>query len=78
MTLARAERKVFDIEAEIDCQPLAIWPRVVWAINDWRVSITIVIGKLHMGIPAKRGLRVVHLLMLAGGGPEAFRQAMEA
>jgi hypothetical protein len=56
VTFACAEREVFDVEAEIDRQPLAVRPRVVRAVNDRRVSITIVIGKLRMGIPAKRGL----------------------
>jgi hypothetical protein len=56
MAFARAEREVFDVEAEIDRQPLAVRPRIVRAVNDWRVSITIVIGKLHIGIPARRVL----------------------
>src|ERR1700730_16839463 len=47
MTFARAEREVFDVEAEIDRQPLSVWPGVVRAVNYRRVSITIVIGKLH-------------------------------
>jgi hypothetical protein len=55
MTFARAEREVFDVEAEIDRQPLSVWPGVVRAVNYRRVSITIVIGKLHFGIPLKRG-----------------------
>jgi hypothetical protein len=34
MTFARAEGKMFDVEAEIDRQPLSVWPGVVRAVND--------------------------------------------
>src|SRR3981081_2019728 len=61
MTFARAEREVFDVEAEIDRQPLSVRPGVVWTVNDRRISIAIMIGKLHIGIPAKLGsARLVH------------------
>jgi hypothetical protein len=56
MTFARAEREVFDVEAEINRQPLAVRPGIVRAVNDRRVRITIVIGELHISVPAKRGL----------------------
>jgi hypothetical protein len=55
MTFARAEREVFDVEAEIDRQPLSFWPGVVRPVNDRRISIAIMIWKLHVGIPAKLG-----------------------
>jgi hypothetical protein len=55
MTFARAEREVFDVEAEIDRQPLSVWPGVVRTVNDRRISIAIMIWKLHIGIPAKLG-----------------------
>jgi hypothetical protein len=58
MAFARAEREVFDVEAEIDRQPLAVRPRIVRAVNNWGVGITIVIGKLHIDIPAKGGLKL--------------------
>src|SRR6266436_2132972 len=61
MTFARAEGEVFDVEAEIDRQPLAIWPGVVRTVNDRRISIAIMIWKLHIGIPAKPGsARLAH------------------
>src|SRR6516165_992050 len=53
MTFARTEREMFDVEAEIDREPLAVRPGVVRAVNDRRVSITIVIGKVHLGIPSE-------------------------
>jgi len=57
MTFARAEREVFDVEAEIDRQPLAVRPGVVRAVNDRRVGITIVIGKLPKSCWARATLR---------------------
>src|SRR6185369_87886 len=61
MTFARAEREVFDVEAEIDRQPLSVWPGVVRTVNDRRISIAIMIWKLHIGIPAKLGsARLAH------------------
>src|ERR1700680_4387589 len=61
MTFARAEREVFDVEAEIDRQPLSFWPGVVRPVNDRRISIAIMIRKLHIGIPAKLGsARLAH------------------
>jgi hypothetical protein len=55
MTVAGAEREVFDVEAEIDRQPLSVRPGVVRTVNDRRISIAIMIWKLHIGIPAKLG-----------------------
>src|SRR5262249_17358193 len=61
MTFARAEREVFDVEAEIYRQPLSIRPGVVRTVNDRRISIAIMIWKLHIGIPAKLGsARLAH------------------
>src|ERR1700676_4438438 len=61
MTFARTEREVFDVEAEIDRQPLSVWPGVVRTVNDRRISIAIMIWKLHIGIPAKLGsARLAH------------------
>jgi len=61
MTIACAEREVFDVEAEIDRQPLSVWPGVVRTVNDRRISIAIMIWKLHIGIPAKLGsARLAH------------------
>src|SRR5262249_22315729 len=58
---ARAEREVFDVEAEINRQPLSVWPGVVWTVNDRRIGIAIMIWKLHIGIPAKLGsARLAH------------------
>jgi hypothetical protein len=55
MTFACAEGEVFDVEAEMDRQPLSVRPGVVRTVNDRRVSIAIMIWKLHIGIPAKLG-----------------------
>src|SRR3954453_22714432 len=61
MTFARAEREMFDVEAEIDGEPLSVRPGVVRAVNDRRVSVAIMIWKLHIGFPAKLGsARLVH------------------
>src|SRR5260221_12174841 len=61
MTLAGAEREVFDVEGEIDRQPLSVWPGVVRTVDDRRISIAIMIWKLHIGIPAKLGsVRLTH------------------
>src|SRR5262249_8885201 len=46
------KRKMFDVEAEIDRQPLSVRPGVVWAVNYRRVRIAIMIRKLHIDIPA--------------------------
>ena len=57
MPLARAERKMFDVEAEIDREPLSVWSAIIRTVNDRRISIAIMIWKLHIGIPAKLGSR---------------------
>jgi hypothetical protein len=44
-----------DVEAEIDRQPLSIWPGIVRTVDDRRISIAIMIWKLHSGIPARLG-----------------------
>jgi hypothetical protein len=54
ITLARTERKMFDVEAKIACQPLSVRPGVIRAVNNRRIRIAIMIWKLHIGIPAYR------------------------
>src|SRR6185437_14173074 len=50
--LAGAEREMLDVEAEIDREPLAVRPRIIRAVDDRRVRIAAVIGKLHVETPA--------------------------
>src|SRR6516162_4728332 len=74
MAFACAECEVFDVEAEIDREPLAVRPRVIRAINDRRVSITIVIGELHEGfLRNKRDATAVEWLMGLAGPAQPLR-----
>ena len=49
--LARAEREMLDVKAEIDRQPLSVRPAVVRTVDDRRIGVAIMIRKLHVGIP---------------------------
>jgi hypothetical protein len=53
MSFTRAECEMFDVEAKINRQPFSVRPGIVRAVDDRRVSIAIMIGKLHVGFPAK-------------------------
>jgi hypothetical protein len=39
---------MLDVEAEIDREPLSIRPGIIRAIDDRRIGIAMVIGKLHV------------------------------
>jgi hypothetical protein len=56
VTFTRAECEVFDVETEIDRQPLPVRPAIVRTVDDWRIGVAIMIRKLHIRTPAFCGL----------------------
>src|SRR5947209_14624436 len=49
MTKSRPERKVFDIDAEVNRKPFVVRPVVVRAPRDGRIVVAIMVGQSHGG-----------------------------